>query len=182
MTNKTKLAILFPLLILVALGYAFLTETPPESQVTQKKDSADSQEQAYYKAPDFTLKNLDGDEVRLSDYRGKIVFVNFWATWCGPCRQEVPVFIELQEKFGKDKLVILGISVDRGDLSVVPKFSEQFGINYEVLYHSPQVVASYGGINSIPTTFIIDGDGNIRDGRMGYPGKAYFENVIKSLL
>ncbi len=121
MTGRTKVAVIVSILLVAALGYAFLGEKEAKVTVTQKQDKKKQDEPKKYEAPDFTLKNLDGKEVKLSEYQGKVIFVNFWATWCGPCRHEVPAFIELQDQY-KDDLVILGISLDQGDLSVVPSF------------------------------------------------------------
>lgn len=186
MTSKTKIGVLISIVLIAALSYSFLSDKNGEvladtkSEKKQENSKDDSSKQ--YKAPDFTLLNLDGDKVTLSDYKGKIVFINFWATWCGPCRQEVPAFIELQKEYGDEKLAILGISLDQGDLSVVPAFAEKYGINYEILYATQEVVAMYGGIRSIPTTFIVDRDGYLRDGRVGFPGKDYFITVINTLL
>ena len=185
MTNITKLGVLIAIIVIAALSYSFLSDTNGEvladTGSDKKQENSQNDSSKLYKAPDFTLLNLEGEKVNLSDYKGKIVFINFWATWCGPCRYEIPAFIELQKEFGADKLVILGISVDQGDLSVVPAFAEEYGINYEVLYATPEVVGMYGGIRSIPTTFIVDRDGNLRDGRIGFPGKDYFVNVINAL-
>jgi cytochrome c biogenesis protein CcmG/thiol:disulfide interchange protein DsbE len=181
MTNRTRLAVTVSILLVAALGYAFLANTGAEPPTSQKQDQKQKDQPRKVEAPDFTLKNLEGEEVQLSTYKGKIVFVNFWATWCGPCRHEVPAFIELQEKYGED-LVILGISLDQGDLSVVPDFAEEYAINYEVLYGSPQVVSSYGGIGAIPTTFIVDKEGFVRDMQRGFPGKEYFEKVVAALM
>jgi thiol-disulfide isomerase/thioredoxin len=180
MTGRTKLAVLVSILVVAALGYAFLAEEPATA-VAQKQNKEKQDEPQKYEAPDFTLKNLEGKEVKLSEYKGKIIFVNFWATWCGPCRHEVPAFIELQDQYADD-LVILGISLDQGDLSVVPDFANEYSINYEILYGSQQVVSAYGGISAIPTTFVIDKDGYLRDMKRGFPGKEYFEKVISALM
>jgi len=181
MTGRTKIAVMVSILVAAVLGYAFLANPNPEALVTQDQDKNKKEEPEKYEAPDFTLKNLDGKEVKLSDYKGKIIFVNFWATWCGPCRHEVPAFIELQDQY-EENLVILGISLDQGDLSVVPAFAKEYSMNYEVLYGSQQVVSAYGGIEAIPTTFVVDKDGYLRDMRKGNPGKEYFVKVIDALM
>ena len=186
MTGRTRIAVIAAIVVLGILGYGYLSDSngtllADEQSKEEKKETTDKGPQKFL-APDFTLKNIEGDEVRLSDYKGKIVFINFWATWCGPCRHEVPAFVELQEEYGNDNLVILGISVDRGDLSVVPKFADEYNINYEILYSGPEVEATYGPISSIPTTYVVDRDGYIRDGMRGFPGKDYFVNVIKNLM
>jgi peroxiredoxin len=186
MTGRTRIAVIVAIVVIGILGYGYLTGTTGaslvEDQPKQEKSDTTQEDQKKFEAPDFTLQNLNGEEVSLRDYKGKIVFINFWATWCGPCRHEVPAFIELQEEFGADNLVILGISVDQGDLSVVPKFAKEFGINYEILYHNAEVVGKYGGIQSIPTTFVVDRDGYIKDGFRGFPGKDYLVKVINHLM
>jgi peroxiredoxin len=186
MTGRTRIGIIIAIVVLGILGYGYLSDSGgtlmADEQAKQEKKDGKQEEPQKFEAPDFTLKNIEGKEVKLSDYQGKIVFINFWATWCGPCRHEVPAFVELQEEYGKDNLVILGISVDRGDLSVVPKFAEEYNINYEILYSSPEVEATYGPISSIPTTYVVDRDGFIRDGMRGFPGKDYFVKVINHLM
>jgi len=182
MTGRTKISIILSIVMIAALGYGFLMDNSSDNVVNQEQEKEKTDKQEYYEAPDFTLQNLDGEMVSLSDYRGKVVFINFWATWCGPCRHEVPAFVELQEEYGRDKLIILGISLDQGDLSVVKEFSEQYKINYEILYGTPQVVTDYGGIRSIPTTYVVDADGRLRDGRIGFPGKETFIKVIEAVM
>jgi peroxiredoxin len=186
MTGKTRIAVIVAIVVLGILGYGYLSDSNgtvlADEQSKEEKKEGTQEEQKKFEAPDFTLKNIEGDEVSLSDYKGKIVFINFWATWCGPCRHEVPAFIELQEEYGSENLVILGISVDRGDLSVVPKFADEYKINYEILYSAPEVEATYGPISSIPTTYVVDRDGYIRDGMRGFPGKDYLVKVINHLM
>lgn len=186
MTGRTKISVIVAIVVLGIFGYGYLSDTNGASLVDEpakkKSNQSEQQEPEKFVAPDFALKNIDGETVSLSDYKGKIVFINFWATWCGPCRHEVPAFVELQEEYGTDTLVILGISLDQGDLSVVPTFAKDYNINYEVLYGDGDVVGKYGGIRSIPTTFVVDREGFIRDGRIGFPGKDYFVQVINHLL
>lgn len=172
-------------LIIASLGYGFLAQDKKEQDKTnngQTDKEKDQEKIEYPKAPDFTLKNLAGDEVSLSDYLGKVVVIDFWATWCGPCRKGVPEFVEMQSEFGEDNLAILGISVDRGNLDVVPEFAAAYEVNYPILYHTPEVVMAYGGITAIPTTFIVDRDGYVRDYFRGYRPKTYFTEFIESLL
>ena len=190
MTGKTKLGIIIAIVAISVLAYGYLADNTRTSKgdkqsISENKASntqSDTQDEQKYPAPDFTLKNLNGDEISLSDLKGKIVFINFWATWCGPCREEIPTFVELQKEYGSDKLAILGISVDQGDLSVVPEFAKNFNINYEILYATAEVVRKYGGISGIPTTFVVDRDGYLRDRMVGFPGKDYFDQVINFLM
>ncbi len=133
-------------------------------------------------APDFELENFAGGRVRLSDHRGQVVLVNFWATWCPPCVKEVPDFVELYGKYRERGLVILGISVDRNPGAVLPAFIERHKINYPVLLDDGRVADDYGGITGIPTTFLIDREGVIRERYVGYRPKRVFEEAVKELL
>lgn len=133
------------------------------------------------RAPDFTLRNMDGELVSLSDFNGKVVILNFWATWCAPCREEIPGFIELQTKYDRD-LVILGISVDMDGPTVVPPYAEKMGINYPVLYATTEIMTDYGGITGIPTSFILDRNLVIQRSYLGYRPSSVFERDVESLL
>lgn len=168
------------LIIMASLGYGFLSGTG--TQTAKKEIKTQKQQQTFPDAPDFELKDLDGNLVKLSDHKGKVVIIDFWATWCGPCRRGIPEFIELQSEYGEDQLTILGISVDQGDLSVVPAFAKNYGINYPVLYANVDVQQKYGPIRSIPTAFIVDPAGKVRDLTIGLKPKSYFKKQIDSLL
>ena len=134
------------------------------------------------KAPDFSLKSVDGKTVKLSDYKGKVVIIDFWATWCPPCRKGIPDLISIQNEF-KDKVVIIGISLDREKtIKDVPGFVKSYGINYPVVYGDDKVATDYGGIQSIPTAFVIDKNGNIADSHVGLTDKDTYVNKIKELL
>lgn len=134
-------------------------------------------------APDFALKSAkDGKTVKLSDYKGKVRIVDFWATWCPPCRGEIPHFVSLQKQFGKKGLQVIGLSVDREGPEVVNKFAKEQGINYVSLMADEKVIGDYGGIRGIPTTFVIDRDGNIVKKYVGGTDEAVFEKDIKDLL
>ena len=166
------------LLILIGLSYQYLTANGTDD----KKASGEKQQILYPQAPDFSLIDLKGKTVKLSDYKGKVVIIDFWATWCGPCRRGIPEFVDLQADYGEHNLVVLGISVDQGDLSVVPTFAKDYNINYPVLYATAEVVHSYGGITGIPTTFIIDREGKVRNRVVGYRPKAFFKKEVDKLL
>jgi cytochrome c biogenesis protein CcmG/thiol:disulfide interchange protein DsbE len=134
------------------------------------------------KAPDFSLKSVDGKTVKLSDFKGKIVIIDFWATWCPPCRRGIPDLVAIQNEF-KDKVVIVGISLDREKtIKDVPGFVKDYGINYPIVYGDDKVVMSYGGIQSIPTSFIVDKKGNVADMHVGLVSKETYTNKIKELL
>lgn len=134
------------------------------------------------KAPDFTLKSFEGKTVKLSDYKGKVVIIDFWATWCPPCRKGIPDLISIQNDF-KEDVVIIGISLD-GEKTIkdVPGFVKSYGINYPIVYGDEKVVAAYGGIEGIPTAFVIDKKGNVVDKHVGLVPKDTYVNKIKELL
>jgi cytochrome c biogenesis protein CcmG/thiol:disulfide interchange protein DsbE len=122
-------------------------------------------------APDFTLEDLKGNEISLNDYKGKVLFLNFWATWCGPCRREIPDFIEAYDEYGDDGLEILGVSVDQGSQKKIVQFVEAYKINYPVVMYTNQLVRDYQPGNYIPSTIIIDREGKIRHKQIGLMSK-----------
>jgi peroxiredoxin len=132
---------------------------------------------------DFTLKDMNGQDVRLSDLKGKVVLLNFWATWCAPCRLEIPWFVEFQEKYKDKDFRVVGISVDDPPEALLP-FANRFKINYPLLVGSDRedVQNAYGPIFGVPTTVIIDRDGRICMKHIGQVSKEQFENEIRSLL
>lgn len=133
-------------------------------------------------APTWTLQDLEGKAVSSDQFKGKVVVVDFWATWCPPCREEIPGYIKLQEKYGKDGLVIIGVSLDRKGPAHVKQFAEKQGINYTLVMGDNDTVAAFGGFNAIPTTFIIDRQGNIRDRKTGAAETAEYEKTLLTYL
>jgi thiol-disulfide isomerase/thioredoxin len=129
----------------------------------------------------FSLLDMDGKLVSLADYKGKVVFVNFWATWCGPCRQEIPDLIELYKEYKDKGFEILGVSMDDGGAAVVKPFADQLKINYKILLNGNKVAGAYG-VTGIPATFVVDRQGNIRNTLIGIRPKPALEAEIKSLL
>src|SRR5260370_30658472 len=111
-------------------------------------------------APDFNLTGLDSKAVTVAGSKGKVILLNFWATWCGPCRAEIPDLIELQNKY-KDRLQILGLVVDDDDQDAIKEFTEKFGINYPVALATNNIRMQYGGIVALPTSFVLDAEGRI---------------------
>lgn len=132
-------------------------------------------------APDFSLKLTDGKDIKLSDHKGKIVIIDFWATWCPPCRRAIPDLIDIQKTY-QDNLVIIGISLDTETKADVVPFIKKFGINYPVAYATMEVYQAYGNIESIPTSFIVDQSGKIVDAHVGYVDKSVYTNKIVELL
>ncbi len=134
------------------------------------------------KAPDFSLENLKGEKVTLKEYRGKVVLLDFWATWCPPCRYSIPGMVKMQEKYKDKGLVVLGISMDdprKADNKYIREFCEKYEVNYVVLRSDENVVKSYfgnGGV-AIPTVFVIDREGKVKEKFVG----ADEENIVKTL-
>ncbi len=134
------------------------------------------------KAPNFSLKSADGNTYQLSQFKGKVVLVNFWATWCGPCRREIPDFIEAYKNYKSQGLEIIGVSVDQDGWTKVTPFVAQNKINYPVVLMDDKVIANYGNFNAIPTTFIVDKSGNIVDTHTGVMTMSQLESKIQPLL
>jgi len=133
-------------------------------------------------APDFTLKTIDGKDVKLSDLRGKAVLLNFWATWCGPCKIEIPWFMELEKQYASQGLVVIGVAMDDNAKDVVPKFAQDMKIDYPVLLGTDQVADQYGGVEGLPTTFYIGRDGKIVKRIAGLTSHSDIEESIKAAL
>ena len=126
-----------------------------------------SRDNGFPDAPDFFLKDLNGNEVTLDDFKGKVLFVNFWATWCPPCREEIPGFVETYAVYHEKGMEILGISLDRQGVYVVKKFAEKYEVNYPIALGTQQLVQDYQPGQYIPTTIIIDREGKIRHRHVG---------------
>ena len=132
--------------------------------------------------PAWSLKDVDGKTVNFADFKGKVVVIDFWATWCPPCREEIPGYIEMTKKHGKDGLVIIGISLDQAGPGVVRSFIAKSGINYPIVMGDDATVAAFGGVEGIPTTFLIDREGLIRDKKVGMMAAAEYEKKILEVL
>jgi peroxiredoxin len=134
-------------------------------------------------APDFTLTDANGNSVKLSDYRGKVVLLNFWATWCGPCALEIPWFVEFEQQYKSKGLEVIGISMDEDGWKVVKPYIQERKVNYRVLLGNDTVSQLYGGVESLPTTFIIDREGKFAfSPHVGLAEKNEYLTEIQSLL
>lgn len=133
-------------------------------------------------APDFALHALDGQTVHLSDFRGKGVLLNFWATWCQPCKIEMPWFAELQKQYGPQGLQIVGVAMDDAGPKEISKFAHDLGVNYPILVGEESVGDAYGGLPFLPATFYIGRDGKVVDKVYGLKGRGEIEDSIKKTL
>ena len=155
-------------------AYAFTKDVSSEKQAANAAPEADSL------APDFALERLSGETFRLSDHRGKVVAINFWATWCPPCREEIPDLIAVQEQMRGDVLFV-GVSLDKGSPDKVRAFAERFGINYPVVIDDGRVLEKYGPIPGLPTTFFIGPGGRVRVEAIGLLTKENMRPVLGAL-
>jgi thiol-disulfide isomerase/thioredoxin len=133
-------------------------------------------------APNFTLETLDGKNLSLSDFRGKAVIVNFWATWCGPCKIETPWLVELQNQYGAQGLQVVGVAMDDSGKDEIEKFAKEMGVNYPVLIGKEAVGDAYGGVPALPESFFVGRDGKIVDRIIGLKGRGEIEDSVKKAL
>jgi thiol-disulfide isomerase/thioredoxin len=133
-------------------------------------------------APAFSLPDLEGNRVELSQFRGKVLVIDFWATWCPPCREAIPELVAMKKKYGPQGFDIVGISLDENPARVIPPFVEQFGINYPIVVANAEVSTAFGGIFGLPTTFIVDRNGNIAQRYIGYVDPAVIARDVEALL
>jgi peroxiredoxin len=184
---KLPLQALFVMFLLTACSSKKQAEAGKSADPTAANETVAAKQTALA-APAFALENAEGQSVSLADFKGKVVILNFWATWCGPCRREIPDFIELQKEYGSKGLQIIGVSVDQEGWKVVTPFVAQNGLNYPVLLYTEAVYNAYQQLVSaeeqgaIPCTFIIGKDGTIRKHLVGSADRATFEGMIKPLL
>lgn len=133
-------------------------------------------------APNFTLETLDGKNLSLSDLKGKAVVVNFWATWCGPCKIETPWLVELQNQYGSQGLQVVGVAMDDSGKDEIEKFAKDMGVNYPVLIGKEAVGDAYGGVPALPESFFVGRDGKIVDRIIGLKGRGEIEDSVKKAL
>jgi peroxiredoxin len=163
-----------------ALAAAFVSIGCSTTSTVRAATKAEKDRKA---APDFTLKDGNGQTVHLSDYKGKVVLLDFWATWCGPCKIEIPWFMEFEQQFKDKGFSVLGVSMDEDGWTAVKPYLQQLKVNYRIVLGNDQVGDSYGGVDSLPTTFLIDRHGRIAATHVGLSGgKEDFKNDIVHLL
>lgn len=158
---------------MIYFGFHMARRSGPEAPAILSKSTP---------APDFALESLDGKNMRLSDFHGKAVLLNFWATWCGPCKIEMPWFVDFQKEYGPQGLQIVGVAMDDSSKEDIAKFAKEMGVNYPVLLGKEAVGDEYGGVPALPESFFIGRDGKIVDKILGLKGKAEIEDSIKKAL
>jgi len=131
---------------------------------------------------DFALKDSAGKTVKLSDYRGKVVLLNFWATWCAPCKIEIPWFVEFQQRFQGQEFEVLGVSMDEDGWDSVRPYMAQHKLNYPVVIGGDTIERMFGGVDDLPTTFLMDRNGSIAKKHIGLISKNTWEDEITALL
>jgi peroxiredoxin len=141
-----------------------------------------SADEAARRAPDFALEQMNGDTFRLSDHSGEIVVLNFWATWCPPCRQEIPGFITLQEEFEEQGVIFVGVSLNKDGFSSVRPYAEKMGINYPLVVDDGSVAPQYGGIRILPSTVLIGPEGTIQHRKVGYFPEEQLRSQLNAML
>ena len=179
-----KVTVLFLAIGTALAGWAFCNGSPGRCGLTQARDIIPMSIGAGGEAtaPEWALPGLDGKTVQLSDFKGKVVVLNFWATWCPPCRREIPDLVALHNKYADQGVVVIGVSLDEGGAAVVKSFATKSGIHYPLVMGDPQTAQAYGGISAIPTTFIISRDGKLAGSIEGGASLAGFEAAIKPAL
>ncbi len=133
-------------------------------------------------APDFELQTLDGKTMKLADLRGKAVLLNFWATWCEPCKIEIPWFVELQKQYGPQGFQIVGVAMDEDSNEEVAKFAQKMSINYPIVLGKESVEQSYGGVGVLPVTFFVDRDGKLIAREFGLQSRSVFVDHINQAM
>ncbi len=155
---------------------------PPRADGERGDQSAVAERPTLGAAPDFALEAMDGSTVRLSDMAGQVVVLNFWATWCAPCREEIPAFVELQRRLGSSGLRFVGLSLDEDGFDVVRPFAAEFGINYPLVINDGRVAEAYGGHFVVPTTFVVDRELQIRHRFIGIVQLDVLASKLEELL
>ncbi len=183
--DKKNRSRLYTVLFIVAFGIFFIVNNSgnePKSGPYPPNYNPSETSSVKEIAANFTLNSIEGEKISLDDYKGKVVIIDFWATWCGPCRKGIPDLVELKNTYGEKGFEIIGISVDRSNtIDQVDQFAKDYKINYPVVYTDEQTPGKYGGIQYIPTSFVVDQEGYIISKHVGYVEKSQYVSEIESL-
>ncbi len=184
------------LAVLVAAGLLFVgCSSPSENQPTAVAGGSDEPATVFEVPSDgvtlrfvdtpasvgsLTMQTIDGEFLEMSDLRGKVVLVNFWATWCGPCREEIPYLASLTERY-PEHLVVIGVSEDAGGVDVVEAFADQYGVNYPIVMSTPEIKRAFPGVFALPTSFVVDPDGQMVQTHVGLISPVILEQETRYL-
>lgn len=158
----------------------FTAETFSSSAIGSEAGDS-GQETTFPEAPDFTLESMEGENFTLSDYHGQVIVLNIWATWCPPCREEIPHFIEMQDELREDGVLFVGVSIDEEGWEVVRPFAEEFRINYPLVVDDGSIAASYGPFYGIPMSFLINRKGEVEHVAPGMVTKEILQPILVEL-
>ena len=181
--KRNAAAIVIVAFVVAVMIYAGVRSSrgPKETAVIGNPEPLQANDAKGKQAPDFTLQDLDGKPVKLSDFRGKAVLLNFWATFCGPCKVEMPWLVELQKQYGPQGLEIVGVALDDSGKDTIQKYAKDMGVNYTILQGQDSVGDAYGAVG-LPATFYIDRNGKIVDSALGLVSRSEIEDDIKKAL
>ena len=184
------------LAVLVAAGLLFVgCSSPSENQPTAVAGGSDEPATVFEVPSDgvtlrfvdtpasvgsLTMQTIDGEFLEMSDLRGKVVLVNFWATWCGPCREEIPYLASLTERY-PEHLVVIGVSEDAGGVDMVEAFADQYGVNYPIVMSTPEIKRAFPGVFALPTSFVVDPDGQMVQTHVGLISPVILEQETRYL-
>ncbi len=185
------------ILLVISIGLISCSKKEEQNNNTQQKD--DTTKPQYLgntalvkevkgtltetETPQFSWLNEKNEEIKLSDYKGKVILVNFWATWCGPCKKEIPDFVNIYHKYKSSGLEVLGISLDSElSLEELAQFVGENDINYQIIMDNGNLQNAFGGIQAIPTTFLIGKDFKVKDHAVGAMNEQQLEDFIKKEL
>ncbi len=180
--NRIVTRLTGPSLVFAVAAFVLVLGGCSKQQNTANDPSGLKPGAARKSAPAFSLKDANGATVTLADFKGQVVLINFWATWCGPCKVEIPWFVEFQQKYKDRDFAVLGVSMDEDGWKAVKPYLADHKINYRVVIGDEKLTDLYGGIDSLPTSFIIDRNGRLAATHIGLVDKSDYQNEILKLL